>query len=240
MRTVADDRSLIWNLGRVSFAAAGASILPSTPGAETIHVQRGDVCLIHTLDRNTDQWAKMEILAWRPIGIVFRWATIAATPELARVAAAGRRELSGPLVHVQLRAGTRSNGNPNRVFLDGSKNAYLDRIAGAPIPFAVPVTAGEEGVAWLDGGLVPEGQTWVVTQVEGRVFSAHTTPGSRHFAVQLLDQTVLQRDGDDAGGTTHVRWTGEVAIHRGDEARCFVEVAGTTACDVWIRGHFRP
>jgi RNA polymerase sigma factor (sigma-70 family) len=257
VRCVTDDRGFIWEFGNVDFDAARAGVAPSVEPKERFAIARKDhVYVIHVLDTNTDTWALLQVLELTPDeSIVFRWEILEQTSPLIAALWDTSRDLKAPLVRLQLRGGA-GGGNPNRVFMDGSKNGYVDEIATTPLDFAVPILSSERFRAFVAGGTVPRGQVFVVREIEYRATVLGDSNGDGEFRLCVgpyLIAHIEEARGSD-GAFVHRLVTGaherldrkafpvsrtlsvRIPIRPGEEGHVFAEIANSSQCDVVLRG----
>ncbi|MBL4770558.1 MAG: hypothetical protein JKY61_05335, partial [Planctomycetes bacterium] len=153
-----------------------------------------------------------------------------------RRAARKHLELKQPLVHLQLRV-QHVGGNPCKVTMDGNSR-YLKLSKDPLVVTGVPSHRDEEQ-SFCEGGLVPEGQIFVVSHVEYRVFRDFDGDDKKHPVKIRVGQTYVLAEKDLAGNLNNV-WTGRVEIKPGSETSVFIEGTYNTAIDVKIRGEFIP
>jgi hypothetical protein len=245
-RTVVDDRGRIWDMGPRPLSAIGTEILPepetlleAPDDREYPVAQEGHGYLIHTLDRDSDHWTAVEVLRLTEDGgMVFHWRRLPWSSRLGELSrSAGGRPLDplGPVVHVRMQTGA-GGGNPNRVFLDGTKNGYLDEVSSTPIDVTRPLNSHDRSIAWVESGSIPDGRIWVVTSIDYAARTPGDGNGHGEFVVGLRRERLVEvpRSQTPSRG----RWTGRLELHPGDESRFYVELANSSSCDLTIQGHF--
>lgn len=144
-------------------------------------------------------------------------------------------DLAMPRAWLQLRSGA-GGGNPNRVDLLGEKSMYVDRFSTEPLSLATPPDMDEQSAAYAEGGHVPRGKLFVVTQIDYAGSAKGDSNGHGELIVSLKrNRIVAVRDtADPVRGT----WTGRVEIAPGEESQVFVEIANSSTADVRITGEF--
>ncbi|MFH0944500.1 MAG: sigma-70 family RNA polymerase sigma factor [Planctomycetota bacterium] len=243
VNTVTDDRSRIWCMGLQPFEGLGTEVFPEPilPGEEydrrfSPEVLEGHSYLIRTLDSESHLWAALKVLCITDgDGVVFRWRKLATSKRLEALVRSPEAYLTSPIVRVQMRTGA-GGGNPNRVFLDGTKNAYLDAISPVPVDLTRPLYSKDESVAWIETGLIPDGSVWVVTAIDYVAQTPGDSNGHGEFVVGFKNEKLVEIPESET--PTRGRWTGRVELRPGDESRFYVELANSSLCDVTVQGHF--
>jgi cytochrome c556 len=146
-----------------------------------------------------------------------------------------RHDLAAPVVMLQVRSGA-GGGNPNTVDMAGVTSQYVDLRSRRPIPWSPSVDMHEDSRAFVEGGTVPGGRTFVVTHVSWRGVATGDSNGHGEFVVRVGGQTLAQRRDDPA--VTEGSWTGRVVIPRGKESTVNAEVANSSHVEVRIEGEF--
>ncbi len=240
LQTVTDDRSQGWNLGsRPNLESWSPEDLAGLSAKTMLDVAAGNLLLIHSLDRDVDRWTIMRILGARPNeGLAFTWKVITDVRLLQRIMRGLRdpnKEMRTPVVRIRMRGGA-GGGNPRRVFLDGSKNAYLDDLVQAPFETEGVIGIKERSRAYLEGGLIPWGQVWVVTRVEYTATTAGDSNGPGGFTLRLGGKTIVRLK--RLPERTTARWDGELVLKSGDERSSYAEILNSSAADIEIFGYF--
>jgi hypothetical protein len=261
--TVTDDRSLIRDLGPIDFdAALRGDFLPGE-GAEAAEAILGHLYVIHTLDTESDHWVLMRIVEMTPgEDMVFEWVIVKEPGPLEHALVAASRDLQAPFARLQLRSG-HGGGNPHRVFLDGTKNAYLPAFADEPLDLAAPLPQGERGIAFAEGGLVPRDQAFRIEEILLRVGLEPDRGGRCEALVQVGAFPVLSvgTRRDEATGESTLRvfsidrgvehmttarlplvrsYRMAVPIVRNAESSVFIEGASWSRVGVELRGRLVP
>ncbi len=256
VRTVTDDRSTIWDLGVVDFEFVPDS-KGDYPSGDNLPVQKGHVYLIHTLDTETDQWAKVKVIEeqfaeW----VIIRWKIIEDPKKFTPLERTPKKTMKRPAARLQLRGGA-GGGNPNRAFLDGTTNAYVDWVAPDLIDMDGPVSSWEDCRAYVEGGYVPEGKVFVVNSVRytARADGDSNGPGRFRLVVGGYEVVVLEKR-RKKGQITYRTIGGEsatlpatdiplsrtlscrVSIRPGQEKTVYAEIANSSLCDVVLEGEF--
>lgn len=251
------DMSSIWDLGTVAFDDVVIADGHSHARAEKVPANRGNVYVIHSLDRETDLWIKMEILDlnsgdW----IIFRWEIIDDVEKVIRLERLPDLEMKAPVVNLQLRAGA-GGGNPNRITMNGSTSAYVDVISDTPLDMTAAPNITEQSWCYFEGGFIPEGKVWIVKFIELMARTDGDTNGHGEFLLHLGPYTIAHLpkiyDSEKAviytidGGvrileagepTVNYSLAMDIPLWPGDEKNVFAEVANSSLCNVVIRGDF--
>ncbi|MDF1700520.1 MAG: hypothetical protein P1V36_05110, partial [Planctomycetota bacterium] len=257
VRTVTDDRGLIWDLGVMDFEQALRGDVPPTEGLERAKIQAGHLYLIHTLDSETDHWVLMKALEAEPgEALIFEWVVVEDPTALRRTLQSTDEDLKEPYARLQVLS-DHGGGNPHRAFLDGSKNAYVRELSADPLDLSKSSKGGRRSMAHVVGGLVPEGKVFRVQSVEYTLHFDHTDRVDsevRIGAFKLLDAETSRQRGAKKGDITLFTADGglrtvtakdlplrgtiqvDIPIRRDQEKTVFVEGASYTRTDVVLRG----
>jgi len=142
--------------------------------------------------------------------------------------------LQRPQVVLQIRGG--ANGG-NRRWIDMIGGSYrLDATGAAPLALDKPVGMRDAGVAFCDGGRVPEGKIFVVTRIEYRASAKGDSNGSGEVFLKVGDTTIF-RERDKAEPIQGV-WTGDIELIRGEERQVRLQIGNSSFADVKISGRF--
>ncbi len=135
--------------------------------------------------------------------------------------------------HVRLQ-GRKGHGSPNElcVRLDGSVSLLGTR-SETPLDLDAPIDPFAQGVAYCEGGTVPPGFVFVVTQVDYRGFASG---GTGRFAVMVGGERIVDERDDEISGT----WHGRIEIPAGAEKLTRLEVRNSSAGEAILRGVFVP
>lgn len=149
--------------------------------------------------------------------------------------------LREPYARLQARKG--ASGGWYRVKLDGAVNPSdgnpdrLDALAAAPLDLHAPLDASDRGTAYCEGGLVPENQAFVVTQVDYRGFVRGDSHGPGRFAIVVGGEHIVERKGAEPISGT---WRGRIEVPAFLERSTYLEVDNSSAGEAILRGVFVP
>src|SRR5688500_8765237 len=108
----------------------------------------------------------MRVLSLDPDGgMVFAWRYVTDPDPLRPLLYPANADLREPRARLVVRGGA-GGGNPQAVFLDGSKNAYVSAVVPRAPEARVKPDVGEPHVGYVEGGLVPFGKVFLVEQIE--------------------------------------------------------------------------
>jgi len=250
------DMGSIWDLGAVDFDSVAIADGHSYEPADDCKAEKDHVYVIHSLDRSSDFWIKMQIVEMeKNEWIIFRWKIIDDVEKVIRLERLPDLDMAAPVVTLQLRAGA-GGGNPNRVTMNGSTSAYVDVISDRPLDLTTAPNIAESSWCYFEGGFIPEGKVWIVKFIQFMARTDGDTNGRGEFLLQLGPYTVahLPKNYDSKkviytidGGVRPLK-AGEfvvrhsvalnVPLQPGDEKNVFAEVANSSLCNVVIRGDF--
>lgn len=142
-----------------------------------------------------------------------------------------------PHAVLQARAGARG-GNPSTVDLRGKTSIYVNRVMLAPLDVTTPPGIHEESLVYLEGGLVPAGQVFVVTRARWQGSAAGDSNG--HGEVKLVVAGEKLVDEVDVAQPFSGTWAGALRVAAGEESRTYLEIANSSMADVLLTGHFEP
>lgn len=238
--TVTDDCSQVWNLGSLAFDQVPATALLAPTSTDKMAVAEGDLCLVHTLDSETDRWDLVKMLQVRAgRWLVFQWTPFDDPQSIKALLAAARspaEEIQFGEVLVQMRAGA-GGGNPNQAFLDGTKNGYVGEIRSERLSLVEPIDSHEKSRIYVRGGKIPLGKVWEVHSIYYECRTNGDANGAGGFRVVLGGKELVEIEQSDAPHSGV--WTGKLALRRGEEAKSFVEIRNSSQCEVRILGTFR-
>ncbi len=235
--TVTDDLSLIWDLGEVDFDTPRIA-RPAPEGLERATAAKGHVYVIHTLDTDTDLWAKMQILEQQAgEWIIFRWELIKDPSVFLSMERRPETLLKGGTVRLQLRGGA-GGGNPRRVFLTGKTNTHVRFRDAKPLDMSGELAIDEEARAYAEGGYVPQGKVWIVRSIQYEGLAKGDSNGPGEFILRV-DDTQVARVGNDPASFKR-EWTGRIVVRPGREARVFLEIANSSKGNVILKGVLWP
>lgn len=150
-------------------------------------------------------------------------------------AQAERKELAHPRAVLQAHAGA-GGGNPNRVDLPGKTSIYVDRVESAPLDFAVPPDSRDDSRVYFEGGEIPDGKVFVVTNASWRGSSVGDSNGRGGLKLVVAGDVLIE---EGTSETPHAgSWSGALRILPGEESRTYLEIANTSSGDVVLTGHF--
>lgn len=151
--------------------------------------------------------------------------------------------LREPYARLQARKGA-SGGGRYRVKLDGAVDPWsdedldrFDALAAAPLDLHAPLDASDRGTAYCEGGLVPEGQIFVVTQVDYWGFARGDSHGPGVFAIVVGGERIVEQQN---AGPRSGSWRGRIEIPPYLERSTYLEVDDSSAGEAILRGVFVP
>lgn len=235
---VTDDRSKVFDLGNLDPSASISELVAAAgAGFEQMPISAETTYLIRTLDTETDRLDLVRILAIRDSRfVIFGWKPIedsVAREEILAAIAAPLPKIENGTVRIQLRGGA-CGGNPNQVFIDGSKNVYVREVVASPLDLDGEIDIQEPHRAWVDGGLIPRGKSWRVRRIDYSASTVGDSNGPGGFRIELGGVEVV--NAETSNFATTGTWTGEIVLKPGDEVNSFVEIRNSSQCDVTITG----
>src|SRR5262249_7097118 len=115
---------------------------------------------------------------FEPVGRVDRG------PKDPGVTSGGTRDvLAAARAVLQARSGA-GGGNPNSIDLPGKVSIYVDHVEARPLDFSQPPTSRDESHVYFEGGHVPGGMAFVVTEASWSGSSAGDSNG--HGELKLV------------------------------------------------------
>jgi hypothetical protein len=254
------DRGGIWDLGPIGFDEVDVVHSHASPREVELQAVAGHVYVAHTVDRESDLWARMQIVDIVPgKWMIFRWALIEDDSQVRLLGRVEEKVMTEPVARIQIRAGA-GGGNPNQVFLDGTMSIYVDEISQIPLDMTGKPVMEEPSICFVRGGFIPDGMVWEIDTIEIEAQADGDSNGSGEVLVHVGAYPILQidnpRNGDGPvlftidGGARKLK-PGErrvrhklslpISLVPGDESNLLVEVANSSLCDVTLRGRFvRP
>lgn len=236
VRMVTDDASRMWNLGEVDFDTfkPGDAGQNAGTGGENAVAREKHLYVIHTLDSETNLWAKFQVLELEEDkSVIFRWELIE-DPALWQVLErpAGS-ELESGLVHIQLQAGG-VGGNPCRAFMNRKVDACVDSVSPDPLDLEDGLAPEGNATAYISGGFIPEGKVWILRSVEYAGFNRGDKNGDGQFVVGVCGKQLAVRK--PRSGEFKDVWKGRMVVRPGQEDTVFAEISNSSTCDVKFRG----
>ncbi len=234
--TVTDDTSRIWDLGEADFDEfkPGGVAQNVGKGGEDAVARKNHLYILHTVDRETNLWAKFQVLeVAADQSVILRWERIddpAGWMALERTPGAALRR---GRVQIQIRSGA-AGGSPCRADMSGKAYAYVDAISPMPIDMTGDVEIEEETRAYIAGGFIPEGKVWVLRAVEYSGLNKGDTNGDGPFIVGAGGQELARRAA--RSGDFKDAWKGRLVIRPGQENSVFAEISNSSRCDVVFHG----
>ncbi|MEZ6195870.1 MAG: sigma-70 family RNA polymerase sigma factor [Planctomycetota bacterium] len=234
VRTVTSDQSRIWALPPDADAARITAEMLGT-GVDRLEPTEGSSYLVHTLDRDTDQWTYLKILEHRPEeSVVFAWANLDPDRLSDGVLFSGRQVMNDDRVVVRMRMG-HDGGSPSEVFLDATHGHRIDELTpvDADRVRAWPIPSNDKTVAGIEGaGSFPRGRTCVTRVVwEGAV-------GKEGGAFKIVVGGQELAKVEEVQPWMRGEWQGRLELDGADLRRSFVSAAYFTAVEVTFEGHF--
>lgn len=253
---VTDDRSAILDLGTMAPRDFGTYTVGKAPLQKEVRVVAGHAYFIGTRDSDTELATVVFVRSHEPGDTcTFDWYTTDGTgraqgslgdpnhgrPWIAQLAAlrAWQLESSGavlatPEVLLQLRGGARG-GNLRRLDMAGGERRVRE-LREQPLDLTAPIDANEPCVGHCAGGLVPVGQSFVVTQIDYHGGNPGDSNGSGAFRILVGGETVVDLPPSDQ--PIRGQWTGRAVVASGQEAETRFEIANSSWGEVRLRGTF--
>lgn len=232
VRMVTDDASLIWDLGG---GGDDEDRLPDAGPPFEVAAVAGHTYLVHTLDSESNLWARFRILEMEAgRWIVFRWERLADPSKVWDIERRADRLLRSGDVHLQLRCGA-VGGNPVRIFSSGKYDACVDRIDADELDMGGPIDIHERSRGHCrGGGYVPDGKVWVVREIRYSGLVGSDSNGHGSFVLQVGGTRIARRE--SGSGAFRDSWRGRIEVRPGEEDGVFVEISNSSRCDVEFRG----
>ncbi len=245
IRLVTDDRSRVFDLGdTIGDIVDPESLATAESSDRDLPIAAQHTYLIRSQDTDEDRIDLLRIVGLRDDRyVIFAWLPVydgrshepgnAMVEGILAAIDAPKKRIENGTVHVQMRGGA-GGGNPNEVFLDGSKNAYVDEIVATPIDLSGAIADHERHRAFVDGGVIPRDKLWRVTCVRYNATTDGDFNGPGGFRVEIGGTTIVEA----ATSITPTQgvWNGEIVLKPGDESKSFVEILNSSRCDVTIEG----
>lgn len=234
--TVTDDTSRIWDLGEADFDKfrPGDAGQNAGAGAEDAIARKDHLYVVHTVDSETDLWAKFQVLEVDPgRSVMIRWEAIADPADWLALERTPGSSLKGGRVRIQLRAGA-TGGNPCRAFMNGRVGAYVDEVSPNPLDMEGVVGTGEDARAYVAGGFIPKGKVWILRSVEYSGTNDGDSNGNGPFVIGAGGEELARRK--ECSGAFKDRWTGRMVLRPGQESTVFAEISNSSRCDVVFHG----
>lgn len=253
---VTDDRSAILDLGAMEPRDFGAYVLGEPQLQKNARVVAGHAYFVGTRDGDTELATVVFVRSHVPGDTcTFDWyATDGSAraqgsladanqgrPWIAQLAAlrawqlqSGAAVLTKPEVLLQLRGGA-GGGNPRRLDMTGGERR-VDEVRTEPLDLTAPIDANERCAGYVVGGLVPAGQSFVVTRIDYHGGNPGDSNGPGAFCIvvggaKLVDLPPSERP---IRGT----WTGRAVVVGGQEAQTCFEIANSSWGEVRLQGEF--
>jgi len=227
------------------------------PVQSSVEAGNGRLYVIHTLNTSSDYWAKLMVLESEQTGwILFRWEILRDPSAYVPLERKPERFLKKPKVLLQIRGGA-GGGNPNRAFMDGTKNAYVDAVVLDRISMEGKPDSSEDARAHIEGGYVPDGTVFVVHSIRYRARADGDSNGHGEFLLRVGPYRVAHLEEDRRsegyawtriGEETRIVGAGKfpisgtlfcrVQIRPGDEKHVFAEIANSSYAEVVLEGEF--
>jgi len=234
VRTVVDDRSEIWDLGETDFDKPELGKWGDRKESVVLEARKARVYVIHTNDANSNLWSKMKILERRAgEWILFRWERVVNPVDLMNFQRRPERLMKSGRARLQIKSG-HGGGNPTQVFLDGGKNAYLDRMTDRPMEMDGRIDEHESGAGFVEGGLIPMGKVWILRRAQIKA----TIHDDGQFRLLAKGQGLasLGRKAGDSARSLDETWKGRIVVRPGEERTIFVEASYYSQADVALFG----
>jgi RNA polymerase sigma-70 factor (ECF subfamily) len=258
-RMVVDDRSLLWELGDVSYRGPCSGNVPTSPGRATASAVQGRLYAVHTADSDSDLWTLMrveELVAGE--SMIFSW-LIVREPAALREALESKEDfMQSPEARLQIRGGA-GGGNPHNVALDRSASR-IGELSKTPLDVQKPLEINERHAGYVAGGRVPAGMVFLIERVEYAARVQGDSNGRGSFVLSIGSQTVAGiREGRDAGSGKQFVWSEldreeqvvapdampvrgalsvSIPVRPGQESQVYAEITNSSWADVTLSGRF--
>jgi hypothetical protein len=231
VRTVTDDRSEIWDLGETDFDKPKTDRLAEGKPLEW-PARKGSLYLIRTDDSNSHFWTKLQILEQRAgQWILFRWERVEPAGDLLKLERRPDRLMKSGAIRIQIRAG-HGGGLPVQLYPDGGCTGFVEERADRPIDMDREADQHERNKAFVEGGLIPVGKTWILRSA--RIKAAIHVQGNFEASAKGVTLASLKRGGDRT--SLDETWKGRIAFRPGEERQLWAVVAFFSKCDVSFSG----
>jgi RNA polymerase sigma-70 factor (ECF subfamily) len=245
------------------FEEVGAAARPQLVGRRTGDIENfpgapavvGHAYLLSSFEPRHGSTALLFVVAHEPgVRVELDWFELCspiatrgslATPELSQALAlavthlvgAARRgaELRDARAEFQFRA-THFSGS--KASLAGAADRSLDAVSPEPLDLESPQRDREPSLVYMDTGLIPPGQRFVITRIE---YSARTLVGMNprgSLVVRMREHRPIDLQLREE--TLHGEWTGELVVESGQENRLEVVADYAAAARVVLSGRFEP
>ena len=255
---VTDDRSAILDLGAMEPREFGTYVVgePQQELPEKARVVAGHAYFVGTRDSETELATVVFVRSHvRGDTCTFDWYTTDGTgraqgsladpkhgqPWIAQLAAlrawqlqSGAAVLTKPEVLLQLRGGA-GGGNPRRLDMTGGEHR-VDEVRKEPLDLAAPIEVRERCTGYVVGGLVPQGQSFVVTRIDYHGGNPGDSNGSGAFCIVVGGEKVV--DLPPSEQPIRGTWTGRAVVANGQEAQTWFEIANSSWGEVRLQGEF--
>lgn len=236
VQTVTDDTSRIWDLGEVDFDGFSVKNLTKEQreGKDRVPAVNGHVYVIHTVDTETNLWAKLKVLALtKGTSVVFRWEVIGDPAEVQDLDQAPGTGLRTGRVRIQLRSGA-IGGNPVRAHMNGEVSGHIDAAGAAPLDMTGKVGSEEPQQAHVDGGTIPAGKVWILRRVRYSGLCGSDSNGDGPFVVTVAGKELARVEPGTGGFQSE--WKGRIVLRPGAEDGVRVEISNSSRCEAVFEG----
>lgn len=255
VRMVTDDNSLVADLGALEPLALDRVMLADHEPGERAQVVQGHVYFLWSIDSDTDL-ACLVVVREHDVGkrcLLDWYATdgsgraqgsladdgvgeplVASLARLRNEARKDQGQLARPEALLQARMGS-GGGNENRVHLSGQLER-IDRRESTPLDLTSEIAQSEPARAYLEGGWIPAGLSFVVTAATWSGRALGDSNGRGLFTLVVGGETLVEREGtpDPVVGA----WSGAITLSAGKEARTYLGLANSSAGEARLFGHF--
>jgi hypothetical protein len=149
---------------------------------------------------------------------------------------ARRDVLRVPEVVLQARKGA-EGGNESRVYMNGELER-IDEPASAVLDLTSEIGIDEPSRSYLEGGWIPDGQTFHVMRVHFEGLARGDGNGPGLFAVVVGGQELVNVETSPEPFSD--AWTGDIELVPGDERRTYVGIKNSSAGEARLQGTFEP
>ncbi|MBK9386337.1 MAG: sigma-70 family RNA polymerase sigma factor [Planctomycetes bacterium] len=145
------------------------------------------------------------------------------------------RDLVEPRVVLQARVGA-IGGNDCRIDLASRQLGRFRRCSSEPLDLRTPIAIQEEAIAYRQGGRIPKGMKFVVTNITWSGEARGDSNGTGAFRIQLGEFEIV--DAKPSHRPISGTWKGRVELLPGQESEAYFEVSNSSMGEVVFSGSF--
>ncbi len=158
----------------------------------------------------------------------------------------GPQELANGTVRLQLRSGA-IGGNPVTVNMAGATSIYVSKKMSTPLDLASPIQTGDPQQSFCDGGFIPQGKVWTITEIKYSAIVKGDFNGHGEFKLMAGGKEIYNTgqiyplrpaDGSRNSSLPPIAgdWHGQIEIRSGEEDSVCATVANSCQCEVILIG----